>query len=179
MWKNGELGGLKGGLGGGVHPVTGLYWADILTGALFQFAQLFSASHNFREIIRFYCPAGKLFGTVPGEVKHRLLIKTLLAMIVYTHHESIIQALWKYNVAYGNSKWKSTSKQATLSHAHELWAFLQLPTVLVWAGMLSVLYPLSKLVYFLFTAGGWLHHVSWCERDGQLFVCPDHFRAAV
>lgn len=64
-----QVHGLRSGLGGGAHPSHGLYFSDVTGGILFQFARLFAGSVEFREYLRFFCPADRLFSTIPGAWK--------------------------------------------------------------------------------------------------------------
>lgn len=52
MFKNGELLASRLGFGGGIQPVTGMWWADFVTGGLFQFARLHAGSHLYRNLAR-------------------------------------------------------------------------------------------------------------------------------
>lgn len=120
IMKNAEVAAFSKALGSGVHPANGRYLKSMQSAVLFQFARLFSSSREFREIIRMYCPAAQMLATVPGVVVHRLKIKPLLARLVMDYLPAILQALASFNLAFGRSVWKNSSRQTTMTHAQEV-----------------------------------------------------------
>jgi hypothetical protein len=107
-------------MGSGVHPANGRYLKQMASDVLFQLARLMASSHEFRDIIRMYCPVDDLMGTVPGVVKHRLMIKPALAQLVRDYLPAILQALAGFNRNYCRGKWKHSTRQTTTAHAEEV-----------------------------------------------------------
>lgn len=146
MLKNAEIAGLAS-LGAAVHPATGELHNDLTTSVLFAFARLHALSLNFMDVVHEFLPPGTVIPPIPGVIKHRLLIKTLLGYIIHTFRDPILRALWAHNEALGGGKWKNSSKQALLTHMHEVWLGLQHPLVRVGAAMLAKLHPIATAAY--------------------------------
>lgn len=146
MLKNAEIAGLAA-LGAAVHPATGELHNDLTTSVLFAFARLHALRLNFMDVVHAFLPPGTVIPPIPGVIKHRLLIKTLLGYILHTFLDAILRALQAHNEALGGGKWKNSSKRALLTHMHEVWLGLQHPLVRVGAAMLCKLHPIACAAY--------------------------------
>lgn len=159
-FKNAEKAAFNVGLGPGLKAGTGEMKAGShVVSELLSFARLFALSHQLRDIISEYedDAVAEKFSTLPGDVKHRLMILTLIAVIINSHSHIIEQATGDFILAFG----KDQQKKATVDHVAEIHCAMRDPRILVACLFIAPLHEMSTAVYAIFQeSGGFLLHRS-------------------
>ena len=80
--KNAEKSGTLYGFGNGVSLSEGDFKPDLVKSALMRVARLLGKDHEIADLLREFTKSDEKLANIPGEVNHRLLILTTLAILV-------------------------------------------------------------------------------------------------